>query len=198
MPENASTNHIAVDRFAGAFAERLQSDPELAAAVARCKARLDSPEMRRWFADFAAAHTASLDEIESKHLPRPEDLEGWEHLARVIEMPADLIRSGRYSYADVQDAAHAWSERQRAIALIARDAVSSATTEPAVKSSRKRKRPKGAPQQYKPADDRELLADWQAAKRQGATRETFCQARDISVQDLTDARHRDNYRRKRD
>jgi len=57
---------------------------------------------------------------------------------------------------------------------------------------------KGAPKKYDVADDRKLLADWQAAKGQGSTRDIFCRARGITLQDFIDAQDRERYRRTRD
>jgi hypothetical protein len=73
------------------------------------------------------------------------------------------------------------------------------TGDPDAKSRQPKRR--GAPQTYDPADDKKLLADWAAAKGQGATREEFCRGRGgrgISVQYLIGAQHREKYRRKRD
>ncbi len=49
-----------------------------------------------------------------------------------------------------------------------------------------------------PAADRRLCDHWQAAKREGASRASFCHDRGITVQVLIDAQHREKYRRTRD
>jgi hypothetical protein len=49
-----------------------------------------------------------------------------------------------------------------------------------------------------PDEDKRLCADWRAAKRQGATRESFCRGRSIDMQELIAAQHREKYRRTRD
>jgi hypothetical protein len=49
-----------------------------------------------------------------------------------------------------------------------------------------------------PEQDKRICRDWEAAKRQGASRKTFAEARGITVKDLIDAQHREKYRRTRD
>jgi hypothetical protein len=46
--------------------------------------------------------------------------------------------------------------------------------------------------------DKRLCQDWQAAKRQGMSRDGFARAHGITVKDLIDAQHREKYRRTRD
>ena len=46
--------------------------------------------------------------------------------------------------------------------------------------------------------DKRLCADWKAAKREGATRETFARDKGISVNDLIAAMDRERYRERRD
>jgi hypothetical protein len=47
-----------------------------------------------------------------------------------------------------------------------------------------------------PKKDKRLCEDWQAAKRQGMTRQAFARERGIPVQDLIDAQNREKYRRR--
>jgi hypothetical protein len=53
------------------------------------------------------------DELAARDLPTPTTLEDWEHLARIIEMPFDTIRSGDYTLRDVYVMALAWLDRQK-------------------------------------------------------------------------------------
>jgi hypothetical protein len=62
---------------------------------------------------------------------------------------------------------------------------------------RPRKR-QGRPEATDPKADKRLCQDWQAAKRQGISRDGFARERGITVQDLIDAQHREKYRRQRD
>jgi hypothetical protein len=64
--------------------------------------------------------------------------------------------------------------------------------------SSKSKRGGGRNQEYDEKKDKKLCEDWQAAKRQGASREEFCNHHRINLQNLIDAQHREKYRRTRD
>lgn len=55
---------------------------------------------------------ATGDELAARGLTAPKTLEDWEHLARVIEMPFETIRSGDYTLRDVYVMALAWLDRQ--------------------------------------------------------------------------------------
>jgi hypothetical protein len=66
------------------------------------------------------------------------------------------------------------------------------------KGKRTSKSKRGAPQREDPVADHRLVQDWQAAKREGATRDGFCGGRGIKLQDLIDAQNREKYRRQRD
>jgi hypothetical protein len=65
-------------------------------------------------------------------------------------------------------------------------------------SGRRRRRIRGGQQKYDPKADKRLCDNWQAAKRQGMSRDAFAGERGITVQDLIDAQHREKYRRIRD
>jgi hypothetical protein len=64
--------------------------------------------------------------------------------------------------------------------------------------NRRKTTPRGAPQTSDPGADKKLLAAWQVAKAQGASREGFCRECGIDVQELIDAQQREKYRRARD
>lgn len=55
---------------------------------------------------------ATGDELAARGLKAPETLEDWEHLARIVEMPFETIRSGNYTFSDVYTMALAWIDRQ--------------------------------------------------------------------------------------
>jgi len=55
---------------------------------------------------------ATGDELAARGLPTPTTLDDWEHLARIIEMPFNTIRSGDYTLRDVYVMALAWVDRQ--------------------------------------------------------------------------------------
>jgi hypothetical protein len=68
----------------------------------------------------------------ARYLPLadPWGWENWAHLARVVEMPEDVIRTGDYSWRDVFEAAIAWADRQTARAKLTAEAVRQLTDVP--------------------------------------------------------------------
>lgn len=56
---------------------------------------------------------ATGDELAARGFKAPETLEEWEHLARIVEMPFETIRSGNYTFSDVYVTALAWIDRQQ-------------------------------------------------------------------------------------
>jgi hypothetical protein len=59
----------------------------------------------------------------------------------------------------------------------------------------KSKRRRGRPIITDPEADKKLCANWNVAKRQGASRTEFCRNHGISVKNLIDAQHREKHRR---
>lgn len=53
------------------------------------------------------------DELSARGIKAPQTLEEWEHLARIVEMPFETIRSGNYTFSDVYTMALAWIDRQQ-------------------------------------------------------------------------------------
>lgn len=53
------------------------------------------------------------DELTARGFKTPRTLEEWEHLARIVEMPFETIRSGGYTFRDVYVMALAWIDRQQ-------------------------------------------------------------------------------------
>lgn len=56
---------------------------------------------------------ATGDELTARGFKAPQTLEEWEHLARIVEMPFETIRSGDYTFSDVYVMALAWIDRQK-------------------------------------------------------------------------------------
>lgn len=84
---------------------------------------MDGPEYRvaqeaerqRWqtLADaIREAVEAAGDELESRHFARPETIEDWEHLARVVEIPVETIKTGHLTAREIFACALAWADRQ--------------------------------------------------------------------------------------
>jgi hypothetical protein len=63
---------------------------------------------------------ATRDELSAAGFAAPRTLEDWEHLARLVEIPFETVRSGDYTLADVHAAALAWVEREQMRQHIAR------------------------------------------------------------------------------
>jgi hypothetical protein len=126
-----------------ALRELVESDPELRAALERphslgqairlvgraLQQAMNSPECRQAqeeyrqaieeaAARFRAEEEALDAELAARGLPPPKNLEDWGHLARIVEMPYEIERSGTYTLGDVYDYAIAWAERQVAKARL--------------------------------------------------------------------------------
>jgi DNA-binding transcriptional MerR regulator len=118
-----------------AYIRAVEHDPEAQKALRRVQRRLreiaavfQSPEFRgelersrreqqadvaRLAEQVRQALRDAGDELAARGLPTPTTLEGWEHLARVIEMPFDTVRTGDYTFRDVFVMALAWLDRQK-------------------------------------------------------------------------------------
>lgn len=123
-------------RGGAAFARALQGDPATRAAWERTSARLrivgeiwgriraaSAEERRRAAREFAEAIQEALrasgDDLAAAGFEPPQTVEDWEHLARIVEMPFETIRSGNFTYADVYAVAMAWVDRQKMKARLA-------------------------------------------------------------------------------
>jgi len=128
-----------------AFARAIESDPATRAAWERASARLcavaqvwaqvrvDSTEERlRAAREFAAAIQEALrasgGDLTVSGFEPPQSIEDWEHLARIVEMPFETIRTGNFTYADVYAVAMAWVDRQKMKARLATESGTSGVT----------------------------------------------------------------------
>ncbi len=59
------------------------------------------------------------DKLEALHLPRPETLEDWRVLGRIVEIPEDYLQTGSWTAAEVFDRAMAWVQREKIRAKLA-------------------------------------------------------------------------------
>lgn len=136
-------------RAGEAFRQAMESDPEAWAGWERARARLqalatamqalmDSPEYkaaqaaeRRQWQALADAICETLqaagDELAGRHFARPETIDDWEHLARIVEIPAETIRTGNLTAREIFACALAWSDRQTIKAKLAAEANGGAT-----------------------------------------------------------------------
>lgn len=124
-----------------AFRRMMETDPETRAGWERARGRLqafakamqeamESPEYktaqeaerRRW-QELADAIRANIqwagDELTVRHFARPETIEDWEHLARIVEIPAETIRTGNLTPGEIFACALAWADRQKIKAKLA-------------------------------------------------------------------------------
>ena len=126
--------HTASTKAGEALMRVMENDPDAKAALQRARDRLRafatamqeamaSPEYRaaqeaerqRWqgLADaIREAVQAAGDELESRHFVRPETIEDWEHLARIVEIPAETIKTGSLTAREIFACALAWADRQ--------------------------------------------------------------------------------------
>ena len=143
--EERPTKHLGAG---DAYLDAIRDDPEAQAALQRAQAGLRSsaeamrdPEVLRkhehakreqeqaWKA-LAEAIQESLrvarqDLSELGFMP-PKTLEDWKHLARVVEIPFETIRSGKFTLRDVYTMALAWADRQRVRETVAHRALAAA------------------------------------------------------------------------
>lgn len=126
-------------RAGDALSDQLESDQAARAAWQRASLRLrlfaqalesaqperegQAEEALRNLADAMreALHVTDR-EVEAAGFEAPRTLEEWEHLAHIVEMPFDTIRSGDFTLADVRAVALAWADRQRMKAKVAAEA----------------------------------------------------------------------------
>ena len=118
-----------------AYVRAIENDPEARAALESAQARLRAsaemlkdPAFRRQHERarreqeqaFRAIADAIQEAVRTTHqhlgdlgfMP-PKTIEDWEHLARVVEMPFETIKSGNFTARDVYVMALAWLDRQR-------------------------------------------------------------------------------------
>lgn len=145
-----------------AFAAVMRSDPETKVAWERTRARLcafgeamrqlmSSPEYRaaneaerRQWQELSDAIRANGqwagDDLEARYFQRPQSIEDWEHLARIVEMPDATMKSGNYTAREVFACARAWADRQKIKAKLSADSNAPTSTKPeAAKTSTSKK-----------------------------------------------------------
>jgi putative hemolysin len=135
-----------------AFLRATENDADAKAALQHARERMhafakamqeavDSPEYRaaqeaerqRWqtLADaIREAVEAAGDELESRHCARPDTIEDWEHLARIVEIPAETIKTGNLTAREIFACALAWADRQTIKAKLAAETKDDAETRP--------------------------------------------------------------------
>jgi len=70
------------------------------------------------------------DELEARYFQRPQSIEDWEHLARIVEMPDATIKGGNYTAREVFACALAWADRQKIKTRLAADSNAPTSTQP--------------------------------------------------------------------
>ena len=124
-----------------AFWRAIQSDPvaesewvrtrhQLHILAGEMQEALDTPEYRaaeeaerqRW-QDLANAIREALfwagDELSTRHFARPTTIEDWDHLARIVKIPAATTRAGNRTVRGIFACARAWADRQTIKAKLA-------------------------------------------------------------------------------
>ncbi|MGD9722626.1 MAG: hypothetical protein AB7O59_14945 [Pirellulales bacterium] len=61
------------------------------------------------------------DELEALHLPRPETLEDWQVLGRIVEIPEEYLQTGSWTAAEIFNRAMAWVQREKIKVKLAAD-----------------------------------------------------------------------------
>lgn len=147
------------------------------------------PSKRRQWQEFRDAIHRALEqddmELSSRHLPLPQSIEDWEHLARIVEIPAAQIDEG-LTAGQIFDAALAWADRQiikhklTQAKTPGRNGKTTATAAP--KTKRNRDRPKADYDTVR--REAEVASDWERARDAGVYKADFAKERKMSVNDL--------------
>jgi hypothetical protein len=113
-----------------AFLSAMELDPNAKAAWEQTRAKLQAyakalhtanegsaDELRRKLEDMAEAMReglrASGDELAAQGFTPPATIEDWEHLARIVEIPLETIRTGNLTAREIHACALAWADRQK-------------------------------------------------------------------------------------
>ena len=124
-----------------AFAAMIERDPKTREAWERARAQLsllakllpmvNDPVERARKRTFRALTKAMVEakraadrELEALGFAPPRTIEEWEHLAYLVEIPFETVRSGNLTLAEVHAVALAWAERQRLKAMLRSPSVS--------------------------------------------------------------------------
>jgi hypothetical protein len=127
-----------------AFRMAMESDPAAKSAWERASAKLNeyakvlreatagsAEELRQKLKELADAMReglrASGEELAAQGFTPPESIEDWEHLAHMVEIPFETIRSGNLKAREIHACALAWADRQK---MKARFSASASTTSP--------------------------------------------------------------------
>jgi hypothetical protein len=108
-------------------------------------------------------------------------------------------RVGKTAYGFYTRPTPTWKADMKILRTKVQVLLDGADLDPAARPARKqRKKPRGAPVESDPRKDKRLCEDWQAAKRQGTSKEEFARAKGIRFNDLIRALDRERERRRRD
>ena len=130
-PENDPDTKAAMQRVRhrlqvfGTVMQELMNSPEYQAA--------QQAERQRWqeLADAIQQTLAATgDELKSRHFDQPATIADWEHLARIVEIPTETIRSGDLTAREIFACALAWADRQTIKAKLTADTQESINRSP--------------------------------------------------------------------
>ncbi|REK17398.1 MAG: hypothetical protein DWQ37_06305 [Planctomycetota bacterium] len=123
-----------------AYLRAIANDPKSKRAVMRTRAYLQTfirlaniPEIRealeghlqvsQEYADALRDNMNRIgDDLGALHLPRPETVEDWQVLGRIVEIPEEYLQAGSWTAAEIYDRATAWGQREKIRAKLAADA----------------------------------------------------------------------------
>lgn len=181
------------DRKARADLERIQGRLQAFAKAmqeamddAEYKAAQEA-ERQRW-QELAETIQANLNwaggELAARHFTPPESIEDWEHLARIVEIPAETIRTGNLTPREIFACALAWADRQKIKAKLAgTSGLQSDPTDAQGTATPKRRGRKKA--DYETVQkEAELAADWERARDAGIYKPDFAKDKNMTVRQL--------------
>ena len=132
------------------FAEVLKTDAKARAAWERARAKLrvfasameearaESAKIRQESYDelteaLREGLRAAGDELAAQGFTPPKTIEDWQHLARIVEIPHETIRSGNLTAREIHACALAWADRQKIKVKLTAGAIAPASTKRTVK-----------------------------------------------------------------
>jgi hypothetical protein len=172
-------SHTPLQIFADAMQEAMK-DPEYKAA--------QEVERQRW-QELADAIRDNIqwagDELAARHFARPESTEDWEHLARIVEIPADTIRTGNLTAREIFACALAWADRQKIKKKLTAETNMGNGESADERDDAKPKRRGRKKADYETVQkEAALAADWNRAREGGAYKGDFAKDHGLTVPKL--------------
>lgn len=126
-----------------------------------------------------AADDQILNELASRHFPRPQTKKDWEHIALIAEIPADKVLSGNLTLREIHACALAWADRQTIKARLSGASERAGELEIAQEGSSVKRSGRKKADFETIQKEAELAAAWKRAREAGVYKADF--ARDCKI-----------------